>query len=762
MLLNRPLKLMVTAILSASVSAPVIAHSATKHQSASQSAVSQTLRFNISAGALDQVLNTFAHQAGLNLAINGALTKGKHSGGLKGAMTVEQGLTEILKSSGLNYRFTDNQTVTLEAGQASATRLDAVVVKGEKISRSLSDTASSVMVFDNIEQDDTLSSGNDIVASVPNVISTEGTNYAPSIRGVDGTGPARGAMAFFAGSRTRMGLLIDGRPAEFNELVFGDAPLWDVEQVEVFRGPQSTLNGRNAIAGAMVVTTKNPTFENEGAVKVTAGSLDNRQIAAMYSAPLSDDWAFRVAAEKKARDSYLDYEAYEGVPKAGEYHSSLIRAKFLYEPQDNAGVSHLITLSHHDYLGPQAEGVVRPFEDKQPDSVHPAEFNPRNTSAGLESSWKLNNTFTLENTLIYADSDVERSVPTVGRGNATIETKSLLIEPRVKFATDQQDGFVGLHFYDADQDEFIDIRNSYYDDSTRNIAIFGETRVDLSNTVELTVGGRWEKETRKRSGGNAPFTVALDESYTAFSPKAALNIQANDEWSVGALVSRGFNGGGAGVTFEPPFVSYSYKPEYVWNYEAFARGELLDGRLMLNANVFYSDYKDMQIPLNLNANSIIIHNVKESRSYGLELGARWLPVPELKLFADVGLLSTEITDDSDSGFKGNELARAPSLSSNLGFVYDQGNGFEIGGNAYYSHAYYSDVNNTERAEIDPFWVANMHASYTMGDYRVFAFVKNLTDTDQVTFYRSVADTAEDDLVAMQPSRTWGIGAEFNF
>ena len=333
-------KIMLALALGSTFIAPIDSYAQTAPNNVTQGAA--VINFNIKAGSLDQALNQLAQQAGINIAINGKLTAGKRSRGLLGSYSAKQALDSLLSATGISYRFTDATTVALVAKPELATktnetiRLATLVVQGEKLDRNLSKTASSVAVFDSetIEKRVNINSSNELLPSIVNVISTEGTNYAPSVRGIDGTGPARGGMAFFAGSRTRLAMLVDGRPAEFNELAFGDASMWDVEQVEFFRGPQSTLNGRNAIAGAMVVTTKNPTFEQEGALRIIGGDLNNRQFAGMYSAPLSQDWAFRVAAEKKSKDSYLDFEDYPVADNAGEYHSTSLRAKLLYQPSD--------------------------------------------------------------------------------------------------------------------------------------------------------------------------------------------------------------------------------------------------------------------------------------------------------------------------------------------------------------------------------------------------------------------------------------------
>ena len=767
-------KIMLALALGSTFIAPIDSYAQTAPNNVTQGAA--IINFNIKAGSLDQALNQLAQQAGINIAINGKLTAGKRSRGLLGSYSVKQALDSLLSATGISYRFTDATTVTLvssprkAAAKVSKTsepmRLATYTVKGEKVERNLSKTASSVAVFDSetIEQRVNINSGNELLTNIVNVMSTEGTNFAPTVRGIDGTGPARGGMAFFAGSRTRLAMLVDGRPAEFNELIFGDASMWDVEQVEFYRGPQSTLNGRNAIAGAMVVTTKNPTFEQEGALRVIGGDLNNRQVAGAYSAPISQDWAFRIAAEIKSKDSFLDFKGYPKAKDAGEYKSTLVRGKLLYQPQNMQGFSNLITVNYQDYSGPQAEGVAYPFKEKKPAYISPAVFNPESTNISMETSWQLNDNYTLENSIIYSDFTVIRHEANVGRGNADIDSNSLILEPRLKFTTDNQDvfGFVGLHYSQIEQDEFIDIGNSSYEDSTSNIALFGEANIALSDHVELIVGGRWEQEKRERLGGNLPFTVDLDETYSGFSPKVSINVELDPNWTLGALVSKGFNGGGAGVTFEPPFVSYTYDEETVWNYEAFTRNELLDGKLIVNTNVFFADYQDMQVPYHLGESSIIIQNIDSAQTYGVEFGLRWLPIPELQVFTDIGLLNTEIIENDDIGLDGNDLARSPTTTATLGFMYNHSSGFEVGADVQYSGSYHSHVGNKARGEIGSRTLANMQLAYNFADYRLFAYVKNITDVDDVSFYRFISTNKEDDQVTIVQPRTWGIGLEFNF
>jgi outer membrane receptor protein involved in Fe transport len=235
------------------------------------------------------------------------------------------------------------------------------------------------------------------------------------------------------------------------------------------------------------------------------------------------------------------------------------------------------------------------------------------------------------------------------------------------------------------------------------------------------------------------------------------------------MVSRGYNGGGAGFTYNPPFESYTFDSEYVWTYEAYARADLLDDTLSLTANAFYSDYKDMQLPFDLNPDptvwSVVVRNADRAVTYGAEVGARWLAAPELELFADLGLLQTEVSEYPGSGIEGNDLAQAPAFTSNVGLVYKHDSGIEFSADARFSDAYYSSINNDPRGKTDPYVVVNSKLGYHFanewGDLRIFAFVHNIFDTEEPNYLQPGA-TAADDVAGLLPPRTVGVGLEMRF
>lgn len=163
-----------------------------------------------------------------------------------------------------------------------------IIVAGERVTRSLRETSSSVEVFTSkvLETAPGADRLDEILELVPNV--TFGTgSLGPTIRGQDSTGSLQDLPAFLGGNRPRVTLQVDGRAVGFNEFVFGVAPIWDVRQIEVFRSPQTTTQGRNSIAGAIFVKTNDPTYQWEAAARAIAGDLDTRQLSGVLSGPLA-------------------------------------------------------------------------------------------------------------------------------------------------------------------------------------------------------------------------------------------------------------------------------------------------------------------------------------------------------------------------------------------------------------------------------------------------------------------------------------------
>ncbi|MBL8271731.1 TonB-dependent receptor domain-containing protein [Steroidobacter sp.] len=656
------------------------------------------------------------------------------------------------------------------SGSETFEELEEVVVMSQKLARTIEQTSTSVAVFTSkdLERLPGLSSADDILSRIANVVNSGTNNLMPAVRGVDSTGPAQGRDAFLAGSRARLSIQVDGRPLGYNESSFGDSGLWDVQQVEVLRGPQSTLQGRNAVAGTVAIKTKDPTFDFQSGVRLIGGNFDARQGSVYISGPVVDDTlAFRVAYDYAERDSFLEVLPYAGVEEPQKFSWNSVRAKLLHKPASLPQLTNILTLAHSEYQAPQAETSSYPFSAdvsaNDPDPV----FAPRTTNATLQTTWQHSDSLLFESTLAYSDWSVSRrTLPFFG--NLTIEGTELVVEPRLRFGTadSRLQGLLGIFFYRADQDEVIDIAGGgTFDDRTTTSAAFAEFTYKLTDRFDVTFGGRFESEHRERHG-QAFFRIDLDDTYDVFMPKLGLAYRLDNDVTIGAVVSRGYNGGGAALPDEAPFQSYAYDPEYVWTYEAYTRARVLDRRLLLTANVFFSDYKDYQLPFDLNPDpavySFIILNGEEVQTYGMELGARWQAATNLELFADVGVLKAEVTKYPGNSIEGNELARSPKFSGQAGIYYGGQTGVNVSFDAHYSGRYFSDITNFAGERVDAFWMANAQLGYGFGKWRVFGSVRNVFDERTPLLYFLGDPSPDTDAAVMSQPRTYRVGVSVDF
>ncbi|MFT3907051.1 MAG: TonB-dependent receptor [Steroidobacteraceae bacterium] len=661
------------------------------------------------------------------------------------------------------------------AGAAEPLTLDEIVVTAEKQGKSQHDTATSTDVLTAQDLDDRgLASSREVFTDAANVSYLGQGNAAPAVRGVDGSGAAVGVDAYFAGSRPRLGLTLDGRPLSYNEIVFGSSGLWDVEQVELLRGAQSLLQGRNALAGTLAIKTKDPTFTTAGGAQLSAGNYDHYEGAFYFSAPIvADELAFRVSADVQHHDSFLDYTGYAGTSSPGRFDASNYRAKLLYAPQGLPGFSELLTLQHADSIAPQAETTAPPYTSSVASTPQMPVFETRSNALLSDTSWQPGGRLRFHNLFTATDLGIDRYA-TVGAGIAHIDARQYTLEPNLVLERGDSvfSGIAGLYLFKSHQHESIDYPfDEVFRDRVATEAVYAQGTLALGGQVDLTAGARYERENHRRAGGDAYgyISLDLDRTWHTFLPKLDLAWHPNAAWTLGLLAQRGYNAGGGGVTFGYPTATiYSYDPEYVRDYEAYFRGDLAGGRLQLNGNLFYGDYRGLQLPF-LTAVTpyyqFVIRNADRARNAGAELGLRWLANTWFDLHASLGVLRTRITDDANWGTEGNEFADAPRLTGSFGMGWHDAAGFELNLDLHHSGSYYSDVQNNALGRIDPYWMGRIKAGYHIGPAYIFAGVNNLFDhRDPLTIYlfSSTGAYSAYNTGTMPEPRTWYAGVRFDW
>ncbi len=665
-------------------------------------------------------------------------------------------LAAALSAFSLPYAFAD-------VAEPDAQLAD-VVVMGEKNRRSKFDTSASVDVFDRqrLKKSSNPTTASDVLKMTVNTVDLGSGNDLPTVRGIDGSGPAQGAVAFFAGTRPRLNLSIDGRSATYNEFAFGSQSLWDVKQVEVFRGPQSLAQGKNAIAGAIVLNTNDPTDEWTGAVKLGVGNQSSSQTAAVVSGPLiQDELSFRLSVDRQKRDSFVKLKSY---PEAGDprkIETTTTRAKLMFMPSAFPDFYSRLTINHVKSRAPQNEALDNPGSLRY--SPERPVFETSATSGIWDVYWQLNPQLRFENKFIYTKFDNDRLALAMPKGTpAKLDGHEVQIEPMLRFHTENRrlSGLVGLHYFEGKQDESVDLmpNRNYFDDKTRTQAVFGEVTVAATPTFDVTLASRIERESHQRHGGSSNVRVDLDKTDTVFLPRLDLAWKPSEQTVAGLQVSRGYNPGGAGITFDQPIVSYAFDPEYVWNYELYHRYRNDDHHFELSSNLFFNDYKDMQLPYYLGVSSVAIRNAEKVHTYGAEFSGSWQPTRKLKVLGSMGVLKTNIKRYADSDLQGNQLTRAPKFTMTTGLDYQLGNGFDLGGDLRFVGDYYSNYQNNSLGKISSYTQVNLYAGYTFKSGRIGFYANNVFDSGNDIFIP--AKDRHDALV--QRPRAVGVTAEYQF
>ncbi|MEO0893026.1 MAG: TonB-dependent receptor [Pseudomonadota bacterium] len=637
------------------------------------------------------------------------------------------------------------------------------IILGELLDRTVQDSATSVSISSGEE----LEARGDVdlynkVERTPNVATTFG-NKGFVIRGF----PQNGLGSNGQSNGTLISVQVDGVALNsWQSTFFGPYSTWDLGQVEILRGPQSTQQGRNALAGAVILKTKDPTFVPEYRFRIEGGSRNTQRYALALNQPFSDTVALRFAAEHQTTDGWVTSQ-----PRADDRYDAReytnYRAKLRWQPNErfDAVLEYSWTESFggEDYV----ENVFFPAARISLDDVDAVEGS-RHRILGFTTRYDLTDWLTLETeTSAYTQEyiRVEGDQPPVDTGDALIQifggSDTFEQDVQLKFDTDQAKGVVGVFYTETNDDRpfnvvnnifpgIFDFRNEQFSTEVTNAAIYGEVDWALdfmAPGLTLTAGARydWEEFRFVQSVDAGPILNGLGfadvaprtgtETFDAFLPKLGLTYDFNDRQSASFTVQRAYRAGG--VSANPVTNTLSnYDPEFATNYELAYRGSFREDLLNITANAFYTRWEDQQIAVQGPPTGTIgdvfnidITNAAKSEVWGFELAAQAQPTANLELFGSVGYTNTRFL--TFAGFVGNQFPFSPEWTAAVGGKYTWTNGLALGVDMSYQDASFQDNANTYKD--DSRFLVNAHATYPVTNtVTAGVFVRNLFDEDYAT------------------------------
>ncbi len=672
----------------------------------------------------------------------------------------------IALSSGLSFSVSAEETNSVEA-------MDTITVTGEKTGKDLQHTTTAVTVLDADQfENGQYKTVNDLVTLAPNVVS-EGFGSV-TIRGISGTGAATGQYAYLTGSRSRVATIVDGVTQRWTGYGYSPSGLWDAKSVEVLRGPQSTSQGTNAIGGALVSTTNDPTYQYEAAVRAGLENYENgnfkNNLAIMFNTPIiEDELAWRVAIDGSKGEGWLNYaqsnDELDTGPDVNDSKNLNVRSKLLWEPSAIPGLSAKLTYNYHKYEGEFLTWVndgdgygsqTQTLASTQNGNTRLQDTDIHTIAADINYDFANG----ISN-LLHMDYQLDHITFYQYPLNKTqLDNKlyTFTFDDRVSFAVPGStwSGMTGVYFSREKNDFTVDNAMSGYtsfDSSAKNnvAALYGEATYAVTPAWNVIGGARLEHNTIDRDmvynpRGTSASDIDQDDNETVFLPKVGMTYDVTDSTTVGGNIRRGYNAGGAGATMSTG-IYYEYDKETVWAYELTSKTQF-GNRATLAANLFYNDYDGYQAQSNS-----VITNVDSSHTYGLELEGTFWATNDLMLRGSAGLLNSKVDENADTD--GDELPYAPHTNLSLGFTQYLSDSFSFGADTKYVGEYYSDLDNDEDYKAGDYITADARLSYVWGDFTINGYIKNLANADVVLLKSSSPERA-----SVGQTRTYGLNVTY--
>ncbi len=609
-----------------------------------------------------------------------------------------------------------------------------------------------------------------------------------------------------------VGVYVDGvyigRPTAINTSLF------DLERIEVLRGPQGTLYGKNTIAGAINLISRKPDDEARVEARARYGNYDAMSGYISMSGPLAPGKVYAsVAGTIEKRDGYIT-NTFTGTD-LDDADSIAGRATLLFKPQDNleivvrADASRDRTNSGASEVLDNGAFTGAPFADADPtdrmiannlDTIQDRDI----FGTSLELNWSFD-MGTLTSISAYREFDwynfADNDFSVLNMLASGITEDQHQYSQEIRFASPSGTRFeyvVGAYYYyqtldtiasalvgpdlgiypdDVTADIFADV-------TTESVAVFGQGTYNINDQFSLTAGLRYTDEQKKlkHSQTGDPFELlqaALGEqnfkrSDSELSPTISVNYKPNDDMLLYASFSRGFKSGGYNAFSITATDSAQYEPEFVSSWEVGFKSDLLDRKLRFNAAAFYLDYKDLQVNQLLLVGGIPqfqTSNAAKAESKGVELELTARPVQGLDLAASYGYLDATFDDyqnatSSGDDFTGNRLVKAPKHNFSVSGQYvtpvtDRINVFARAEVTYRSRVYYSANNILSQGGV-ALVNGRIGLAESESGWEIYLWGRNLTDRDYVINRLAGVIVPGQTIQSLAAPRTYGVEARVKF
>lgn len=642
-------------------------------------------------------------------------------------------------------------------------QLDTVTVTVEKREQNSQDVPASLSVLSETAIED---------AGLTSV--EEAVSYMPNIHFID-FGAAFEQRIFMRGlgsthNAPAVNFNIDGVTQFRSESL--DMALYDIESIEVLRGPQGTLYGRNSLGGVINITTRKPDNELRGQIRTDFGNYNLQQYQGAVSGPvIKDSLYLGLAGSYKVRDGFtkndfLDNDVDNMESVDGRVHLRLA-------PADSNFEANLKLYAEGDRHGTSALQLL----DDVKDTPHTANFDHVSDThrqvlgSSLSLEWKLDDgVFTsisaFQKLNLWSDSDFDFSTADMNTFTNDSESYQYSQELRYSAGTDK-DIFrwtTGVYAWGSQQEDISsttdgkdmppmfgfpgNANHNKADLEGYGFAPFGQATVTVFDKLDLTAGIRWEWE--KRDGDFHDYTERADTGTTVenlkgsdsiisqqWLPKFSAAYHFTDNLMAYASLAWGYRSGGFNFMYDPNNPeSVSFDPETSINYEVGVKSTWLDNRLYANLSAYYIEIEDMQVSVGIPGKmTMLVDNAGEAHSRGAELEVGVRPFTGMDINASYGYTEMEYDKYTDPvknvDYSGKTPPYVPNHTYSLSAQYrypltDTLTLFTRGEVIGVGKQYWGSDNAVSE---DPYQLLNARIGVESEDFDVYLYGKNLTDQE---------------------------------
>ena len=660
-------------------------------------------------------------------------------------------------------------------------QLEEVLVSAQKREQSLQDVPIAISAVNEELLEKT--GINTITEVIPMVPGLTGADYGLAtnswaIRGI-------GSNDWTIGSEPSVGVFVDDSYVGRN--IFASTNFFDINRIEVVKGPQGTLFGRNAAAGAVSLITNKPGDENELRLGVAVGDEGQQRYEVVGNWAVSDSFALRLAYQHQEWDGMWT-EVNSGDDMYTE--SDVVRVSARWDVTDN--LEALIKFNYGKAKTNYTSAINIPTNLAQPGVEYPDRFainqpnfeQNEDDGFGLRLTWAINESLTLvsitdarhgENDY-YEDVDgtaddlaIDMALLGGAVGGLDIpvglgaDADTFYQEFRLNGETDRLTWFTGVSYYTEDLDnsrwevDYVATALGFPIGSQRiesraenkSFGIYGDVTWQMSDRLALIAGLRWNSDEKDwctntlvddfgESGGPTDGPLCDEKDWDEFTSRLVAQYNMSDDTMVFASVSQGYKGGGFNTSvadLDGDFIAetlVSFDPETSIAYELGLKSSLLDGRMQFNGSIYFTDYESLQVALFSFDDGQQIRDAGNAETKGFEGELSYALTDGIILMANYSHMDTEIVDGPLSG---QTLAYAPedtfSIGANINHAFLGGslNWFAM---YNYTGEFYHDIDNA--SEEKSYGLLNAKVTYQPASARwdLSLAADNITDEDYAT------------------------------